>query len=175
MLPYFFSADEYFKQTFHKKIFRLSLDGGMTCPNRDGTVGTEGCAFCSTSGSGDFAEKCTTSIADQIERAKTQVSKKLPKNDFFLRAAWGGSKFTSIASLPITSIEVHGRTMSSYLPKRPKHLGRPSTTMFTILPLQVSTSTSPTQPSSVPLLMQTTCFCRISVILQHIILSPFVF
>lgn len=81
MLPYFFSADEYFKQTFHKKMFRLSLDGGMTCPNRDGTVGTGGCAFCSASGSGDFAEKCTTSIADQIECAKTQVSKKLPKND----------------------------------------------------------------------------------------------
>ena len=81
MLPYFFSADEYFKQTFGKKMFRLSLDGGMTCPNRDGTVGIGGCAFCSEQGSGDFAQKCTTSIATQIENAKTQVSKKLPKNN----------------------------------------------------------------------------------------------
>ena len=81
MLPYFFSADEYLKQTFHKKMFRLSLDGGMTCPNRDGTVGTGGCVFCSTSGSGDFAQKCTTSITNQIECAKAQVSKKLPKNN----------------------------------------------------------------------------------------------
>ena len=81
MLPYFFSADEYFKQTFHKKIFRLSLDGGMTCPNRDGTLSTEGCVFCSTNGSGDFAQKCTTSITNQIESAKIQVSKKLPKNN----------------------------------------------------------------------------------------------
>lgn len=80
MQPYFFSADEYFKQTFGKKMFRLSLDGGMTCPNRDGKVGTGGCAFCSTSGSGDFAQKCITSIANQIESAKTQVVKKLPKN-----------------------------------------------------------------------------------------------
>ncbi len=80
MQPYFFSADEYFKQTFGKKMFRLSLDGGMTCPNRDGKVGIGGCAFCSTSGSGDFAQKCITSIANQIESAKTQVVKKLPKN-----------------------------------------------------------------------------------------------
>ena len=80
MQPYFFSADEYFKQTFGKKMFRLSLDGGMTCPNRDGKVGTGGCAFCSASGSGDFAQKCITSIANQIESAKTQVVKKLPKN-----------------------------------------------------------------------------------------------
>lgn len=80
MQPYFFSADEYFKQTFGKKMFRLSLDGGMTCPNRDGKVGTGGCAFCSANGSGDFAQKCVTSIANQIESAKIQVSKKLPKN-----------------------------------------------------------------------------------------------
>ena len=81
MQPYFFSANEYFKQTFGKKMFRLSLDGGMTCPNRDGYVGIGGCAFCSADGSGDFAQKRTTSIAEQIESAKTQVSKKLPKNN----------------------------------------------------------------------------------------------
>lgn len=77
--PYY-SADEYFKQTFHKKMFRLSLDGGMTCPNRDGTAGVGGCSFCSASGSGDFAARLTTSVADQIEQAKQQVAKKLPKN-----------------------------------------------------------------------------------------------
>ncbi len=80
MLPYFFSADEYLKQTFGKKMFRLSLDGGMTCPNRDGTVGIGGCAFCSEQGSGDFAQKCVTSISNQIESSKAQISKKLPKN-----------------------------------------------------------------------------------------------
>jgi len=80
MKPHFYSADEYFKQTFGKKMFRLSLDGGMTCPNRDGTTGTGGCAFCSASGSGDFAAKRASSVAEQIERAKKQTENKLPKN-----------------------------------------------------------------------------------------------
>lgn len=80
MKPYFYSADEYFKETFGKKIFRLSLDGGTTCPNRDGTAGHGGCIFCSASGSGDFAAKRTTSVHAQIETAKSQVQNKLPKN-----------------------------------------------------------------------------------------------
>jgi len=80
MKPYFFSADEYFKETFGKKIFRLSLDGGMTCPNRDGSKGTGGCIFCSASGSGDFATQRKTTVREQIEAAKAQVQHKLPKN-----------------------------------------------------------------------------------------------
>ena len=80
MKPHFFSADEYFKETFGKKMFRLSLDGGMTCPNRDGTAGTGGCSFCSAQGSGDFAAKRTDSIAAQIETAKAQTRGKLPKS-----------------------------------------------------------------------------------------------
>ena len=80
MKPYFTSADEYFKETFGKKMFRLSLDGGMTCPNRDGRAGTGGCIFCSESGSGDFAEQRAGSVFDQIEAAKAQVRNKLPKN-----------------------------------------------------------------------------------------------
>ncbi|MGN0505828.1 MAG: TIGR01212 family radical SAM protein [Lachnospiraceae bacterium] len=80
MNPYYYSADDYFKQTFGKKMYRLSLDGGMTCPNRDGTLSAKGCSFCSALGSGDFAERKSTSVADQIESAKRQVAKKLPKN-----------------------------------------------------------------------------------------------
>lgn len=80
MKPYFYSADEYLKETFGKKMFRLSLDGGTTCPNRDGTVGYGGCTFCSTLGSGDFAERRKATVAQQIEAAKKQVQKKLPKN-----------------------------------------------------------------------------------------------
>lgn len=80
MKPHFYSADEYFKETFGKKMFRLSLDGGMTCPNRDGSVGLGGCSFCSASGSGDFAAKRSGSVSAQIDAAKQQVQKKLPKN-----------------------------------------------------------------------------------------------
>lgn len=80
MKPYFYSADEYLKETFGKKMFRLSLDGGMTCPNRDGTAGHGGCSFCSTLGSGDFAARRQTTVSEQIEAAKAQVQNKLPKN-----------------------------------------------------------------------------------------------
>ena len=80
MKPYFYSADEYLKETFGKKIFRLSLEGGKTCPNRDGSVGYGGCVFCSASGSGDFAAPRTGSVSEQIETAKAQVKNKLPKN-----------------------------------------------------------------------------------------------
>ena len=80
MKPHFYSADEYLKETFGKKMFRLSLDAGTTCPNRDGTKGTGGCVFCSASGSGDFAAGRSFSVTGQIEAAKAQVAKKLPKN-----------------------------------------------------------------------------------------------
>lgn len=80
MKPYYFSADEYFKETFGKKIFRLSLNCGITCPNRDGTVGHGGCIFCSAKGSGDFAEPQKDTVSAQIEAAKAQVKNKLPKN-----------------------------------------------------------------------------------------------
>ena len=73
MKPYFYSADEYLKETFGKKMFRLSLDGGMTCPNRDGTAGNGGCIFCSEKGSGDFAEIRKNTVAHQIDAAKLQV------------------------------------------------------------------------------------------------------
>lgn len=58
----YYSISDYLKKTFGTKTIKLSLDGGFTCPNRDGTVGTGGCAFCSSSGSGEFA----SSISDQI-------------------------------------------------------------------------------------------------------------
>ena len=67
---------DYYRQKFGCKVYKLSLDGGFTCPNRDGTLGTRGCVFCSASGSGDFAEKGAASIADQLEKAKAWVESK---------------------------------------------------------------------------------------------------
>ena len=57
MLPYYYSVSEYLKDTYGKKLYKLSLSGNMTCPNRDGKLGTTGCIFCSGHGSGDFAVK----------------------------------------------------------------------------------------------------------------------
>ena len=67
--PYY-SLDAYLKKTFGEKVYKLSLDGGMTCPNRDGTCGDRGCIFCSAGGSGDFAGDRNKSIPEQIREQK---------------------------------------------------------------------------------------------------------
>jgi len=72
----YFSLDYYLKQNFGEKLYKLSLNGGMTCPNRDGTLDTRGCIFCSRGGSGDFASSSLLSITEQIETGKSQVAAK---------------------------------------------------------------------------------------------------
>ncbi|MBB2181615.1 TIGR01212 family radical SAM protein [Lachnospiraceae bacterium MD1] len=71
------SLDYELKKQFGQKVYRLSLNGGMTCPNRDGRIDTRGCIFCSEGGSGDFAANGLLSITDQIEAAKKLVSSKI--------------------------------------------------------------------------------------------------
>lgn len=70
------SLNEYYREIFGRKTAKISLDGGFTCPNRDGTRGTRGCLFCSSGGSGDFAENAALSIPQQIEQGKAQTSEK---------------------------------------------------------------------------------------------------
>ena len=72
------TANEYFRNRFGQKVYRIALDGGFTCPNRDGTLDTRGCIFCSGFGSGDFASSREKSITEQIEDGKALVSKKMP-------------------------------------------------------------------------------------------------
>ncbi len=96
------SLDHYLKETFGQKVYKLALDGGQTCPNRDGAKGRRGCIFCSEGGSGDFAAPllpgsawlpvsagsfCPPQLLDaipdgvfrQIEEAKGRLARKLPK------------------------------------------------------------------------------------------------
>lgn len=68
--PYY-SLNSAYRERFGKKAVKVSLDAGFTCPNRDGTLGTRGCIFCSARGSGDFAAIGNT-IAEQIEYGKKQ-------------------------------------------------------------------------------------------------------
>lgn len=70
------TLNEHYRETFGCKVYKLSLDGGLTCPNRDGTLGTGGCIFCSGSGSGEFAEGRCGDIRTQLERAKARVAEK---------------------------------------------------------------------------------------------------
>nr|WP_298542693.1 TIGR01212 family radical SAM protein [uncultured Lachnoclostridium sp.] len=71
------SLDYELKKQFGHKVYKLSLNGGMTCPNRDGTLGRGGCIFCSAGGSGDFAAPVMDSVHEQIEAAKLQVQRKM--------------------------------------------------------------------------------------------------
>ncbi len=61
----FYSANDFFREKFNTKIIKLAIDGGFTCPNRDGTLSTEGCIFCSNKGSGDFAGNRFKPISEQ--------------------------------------------------------------------------------------------------------------
>lgn len=73
---YYHSLNEELQKRFGTKVYKLALDGGFTCPNRDGTLGTHGCIFCSGSGSGEFAANSAANIPQQIEQAKQRVAAK---------------------------------------------------------------------------------------------------
>lgn len=72
----YYSLNEYLKSTFDEKVYKISLNGGMTCPNRDGTIDTRGCIFCSRGGSGEFAASAILDIKNQIEQAKQRIKAK---------------------------------------------------------------------------------------------------
>ena len=69
----YYALDYYLKQNFGEKLYKISLNGGCSCPNRDGTCGTRGCIFCSEGGSGDFAASSSLSVADQLAYGKGLV------------------------------------------------------------------------------------------------------
>lgn len=77
------SLSGYLKGRFGRKMYKLAVDGGFTCPNRDGTKGTGGCIFCSSAGSGDFAEH-GADIKVQLENAKKRIKSKLPPDCGFI-------------------------------------------------------------------------------------------
>ena len=65
------------KKRFGCKVYKLAINGGFTCPNSDGTLGTRGCIFCSRGGSGEFAESKEKSVTQQIDDGKKRVEKKI--------------------------------------------------------------------------------------------------
>jgi radical SAM protein (TIGR01212 family) len=73
---YYYSLNEYLLKTFGEKVYKISLNGNMTCPNRDGTLGSRGCIFCSSGGSGEFSADKRLGITGQIEDAKRRIQSK---------------------------------------------------------------------------------------------------
>jgi len=78
----FYSANQYYRQIFGEKVYKISLDIGCTCPTRDGTKGTGGCTFCSSRGSGDFAIAGPMDIREKIDSAIQMVSSKNSSNSY---------------------------------------------------------------------------------------------
>ena len=74
------TVNQYLKEKYGQKIYKIAIDGGFTCPNRDGRLDTRGCIFCSAGGSGDFAEDRSLSVTEQIERGKRRVESKMPSD-----------------------------------------------------------------------------------------------
>ena len=78
----YYSFNRYLRERFDCKVYKICINGGFTCPNRDGTLGTRGCIFCSEGGSGDFAEDARLSITQQIEAGKRRVAKKVKSGKY---------------------------------------------------------------------------------------------
>ena len=76
------TLNSYLKERFGCKVYKLAIDGGFTCPNRDGTLGTRGCIFCSKGGSGEFAASRELSINEQLEQGKRLVEKKIKNGKY---------------------------------------------------------------------------------------------
>lgn len=75
--------NDYLFSRFGRKVYKLAIDAGFSCPNRDGTLSTGGCIFCSQAGSGDFAES-GTDVKAQLEKAKERIKQKLPEGAGFI-------------------------------------------------------------------------------------------
>lgn len=78
----YYSFNNYLKDTFGQKVYKISLNAGFTCPNRDGKIDTRGCIFCSKGGSGDFAQSSLLTITQQIENGKALVSSKIKSGKY---------------------------------------------------------------------------------------------
>lgn len=78
------SLSHYLKSKYNERIFKLALNGGMTCPNRDGTLGERGCIFCSRGGSGDYAAPLSDSITSQINNAIQSLHVTKPRINKFI-------------------------------------------------------------------------------------------
>lgn len=94
---YINTLNAYLKNRFGRKIYKLTLDGGMTCPNRDGKVGFGGCIFCGGNGSGSFCPSVDLSITAQIEEGKKLLKNKIREGGYI---AYFQSHTNTYAAVP---------------------------------------------------------------------------
>lgn len=119
------TLDNFFKTTFGKKIYKVSLDGGFTCPNRDGTLSKRGCIFCSERGSGDFAGKRGDDIYNQIKEQLKLIEKKFPEGEVIAYFQNFTNTYADVEYLReiYTKALSHPRVMGLAIATRPDCLG----------------------------------------------------
>lgn len=78
----YYSLDCCLRETFGEKVYKITLNGGMSCPNRDGHIGTGGCIFCSAKGSGDFAGSAALPVTEQLAAGKKDLLAKRPVHSY---------------------------------------------------------------------------------------------
>ena len=97
----YYSLNRYLIDTFGCKVYKIALDGGFTCPNRDGTLGKRGCIFCSGMGSGDFAGSRTMSITEQIEHGKKRIENKIKNGKYIAYFQAFTNTYASVSRLRV--------------------------------------------------------------------------
>lgn len=95
----YYSLNQYLKDTFGEKVYKVAIDGGFTCPNRDGTIDTRGCSFCSGVGAGEFATDRHLSVSKQLEQGKLRVAKKNPNGKIIAYFQAFTNTYASVNSL----------------------------------------------------------------------------
>lgn len=80
----FYSLNQFLRKRHGEKIIKLPIDGGFTCPNRDGSLSSEGCLFCSEKGSGDFIPSHMGSITSQLKASTEILAKKWPNSTKYI-------------------------------------------------------------------------------------------
>lgn len=108
-MKHYYSLKEYLINEYNEPIYKLSLSCSNTCPNRDGTKGYGGCIFCSTKGSGNFACNSNTPIDEQIEYAKSLVSKKFKGDKYIAYFQAFTSTYGDIIKIKESILEVANR------------------------------------------------------------------
>ncbi len=119
------ALNDHYRERYGRKIFKVPLDGGFTCPNKDGTKGTGGCVFCSPSGSGDFAGDPRLPLKEQFDRGRERLHEKWPEAAYIAYFQANTNTYADVATLKRnfdTAIALHPRIVALAIATRPDAL-----------------------------------------------------
>ena len=119
------TLNNYLKERFGEKVYKIALNGGFTCPNRDGKIGTRGCIFCSKGGSGDFAESPDLTITEQIDNGKKRLEKKIKNGKYIAYFQAFTNTYAPVEKLRVIYTEaiIHPDIVAISIGTRPDCLG----------------------------------------------------